>query len=91
MKLTSIAALAAAAIFTSTLVSGATVADGPRINVDPTQHPHLNAAQDLTRKAFFQILEAKKNNDWDPNGHLARALDELVDVGNEISAGVSNR
>jgi hypothetical protein len=91
MKLTSIAALTATAIFASTMVSGADVADGPRLNVDGSRHPHLAAAQDLSRKAFYKILEARQANDWDPNGHLARALDMLVTVNNEIAAGVSNR
>jgi hypothetical protein len=90
MKLTSIAALTATAMLASALVSADT-ADGPRLNVDPNRHPHLAAAQDLSRKAFFKIVEAKRANDWDPNGHLAKALDMLIQVNEEIAAGVANR
>ncbi len=57
MKLTSIAALAATAIFASTL-AGAAGADGPRLSVDPTAHPQVAEAQDLVRKAFFKLEEA---------------------------------
>jgi hypothetical protein len=85
MKLTSIAALAATAIFTSTLV-GAAGADGPRLSVDPTLHPQVAAVQDLVRKAFFKLEEAIKVNGIDPGGHTAKALNLLVQVNDEIAA-----
>jgi hypothetical protein len=85
MKLTSIAALAATAVFASTLV-GAAGADGPRLSVDPTLHPQAAAAQDLVRKAFFKLEESAKVTGVDPTGHMAKALNLLVQANDEIAA-----
>jgi len=85
MKLTSIAALTATAIFASTLV-GAASADGPRLNVDPAAHPQAAAAQDLVRKAFFKLSEGGQANGADPTGHLAKAMTMLIQVNEEIAA-----
>jgi hypothetical protein len=85
MKLTSIAAFTATAIFVSTL-AGAAGADGPRLSVDPNLHPQVAAAQDLVRKAFFKLEEATKTNGIDPGGHTAKALDMLIQVNDEIAA-----
>jgi len=86
MKLTSIAALTATAIFASTLVS----ADGIRLNVDPTLHPRFAAAQDLSVKAYRKLQEAytARDRDWDPNGHAQKAMDLLIEVNQEIAAAV---
>jgi hypothetical protein len=87
MKLTSIAALTAAAIFASTLVS-ADNSSGPRLNVDASRHPRLAEAQDLVRKAFNKVVEATRDGDLDPAGHAAKAMDMLVQVNQEIAAAV---
>jgi hypothetical protein len=86
MKPTSISALAAAAIFASTLV-GAAGADGPRLSVDPTLHPRVAEAQNLVRKAFFKLQEATQAEGADPGGHRAKALSLLIQVNDEIAAG----
>ncbi|MGO9514263.1 MAG: hypothetical protein ACLP2F_11570 [Steroidobacteraceae bacterium] len=82
MKITAIAAFMATAIFASTLVS----ADTPALNIDPARHPHLAAAQNLSRQAFDKIEDARRSNDWDMNGHAARALNLLIEVNNELKA-----
>jgi hypothetical protein len=82
VKNTAIAALIATAIFVSTLVG----ADVPAQNVDPARHPNLAAAQNLSRQAFDKIEDARRSNDWDMNGHAARALNLLVEVNNELKA-----
>jgi hypothetical protein len=90
MKLTSAAALAATAIFASALVNAQ--GPSPRVTVDPTLHPNLAAAQDLSRKAFERILEARKVNDWDnTGGHLGKAMDDLIAANEEIAASVQKR
>jgi hypothetical protein len=86
MKLTSIAALAATAVFASTLV-GAAGNEGPRLSVDPTRHPRAAEAQDLVRKAFFKLQETTQENGADPGGHRAKALGLLIQVNDEIAAG----
>ena len=88
MKLTPIAALAATAIFASTLVNADS---GPRLNVEPTQYPELAAAQDLARKAYFKLGEAQHTHGWDQNGHLQAAMDKLMEVNREIGATVGAR
>jgi hypothetical protein len=87
MKLTSIAAFAATAIFASALVNAD---NGPRLNADPNRHPNLFAAQDLSRQAFEKIREARSANDGEP-GHLAKAMDALIVANQEIAAAVANR
>jgi hypothetical protein len=87
MKLTSIAALTATAIFASTLVN----AQGPALNVDPNLHPHLAAAQDFARKAYERIADARRANDWDANGHANKAMDLLILVNNEIAAAAQRK
>jgi hypothetical protein len=86
MKLTSIAAFAATAIFASTLV-GAAGNEGPRLSVDPTLHPRVAEAQDFVRKAFFKLQEATATEGADPGGHRAKALNMLISVNDEIAAG----
>jgi hypothetical protein len=87
MKLTSIAAVAALAIFASTLVGAAGGNDGPRLSVDPTAHPQVAEAQDLVRKAFFKLREATATEGADPGGHRAIAMNMLISVNNEMAAG----
>jgi len=88
MKLTSMAGLAAAAIFTSTLVN----AQGPTINVDRNLHYHLAVAQDFVNKAWHKLADAKNlQNDWDSHGHAQKAMDMLVIVNNEIAAAAERR
>lgn len=82
MKLTSIAALTATAIFASTLVN----AQGPILNVSPSAHPRLAAAQDLVAKAYHKLQEAYVARDFDNNGHAQKAMDMLIIVNNEIAA-----
>jgi hypothetical protein len=85
MKFSSIAAFAATAIFASTLVKAGN--EGPRLSVDPTLHPQVAAAQDLVRKAFFKLQEAAQTTGTDPGGHMAKALNMLISVNDEIAAG----
>jgi len=55
-------------------------------NIDPGRHPNLAAAQSLSRQAFDKIAEARRANDWDMNGHAAKAMDLLIQVNNELKA-----
>jgi len=64
----------------------------PARNVNPHRHPHIAAAQQAAHRAFNQILEAQRANEWDLGGHAQRAKDLLDQVNNELklAAEVSN-
>jgi hypothetical protein len=88
MKLTSIAALAATAIFASALVNAQ--GPSPRVSLDPNRHPTLAAAQDLVHQAFQKIEEGRRKKEFDHGEHLATAMNLLIQANNEIAAGVAN-
>ena len=46
------------------------------------RHPNLAAAQRLSRDAWERITAAQKANEWDMDGHAAKAK-ELLDKVNE--------
>ena len=46
------------------------------------RHPNLAAAQRLSRAAWEKITAAQKANEWDMDGHAAKAK-ELLDKVNE--------
>ncbi len=53
----------------------------PVENVSGKRHPNLAAAQRLTEQAFQRISEAQRANEFDMNGHAAKAK-ELLDQAN---------
>jgi hypothetical protein len=55
--------------------AGFTVAQGPR-------HPNLEAAQRLINQAYDRITAAQQANEWDMDGHAAKAK-ELLDGAKE--------
>lgn len=48
------------------------------------RHPNLAAAQRLSRDAWEKIAAAQKANEWDMDGHAAKAKDLLDQVNNEL-------
>jgi F0F1-type ATP synthase membrane subunit b/b' len=64
----------------------------PVRNVNPRRHPHIAAAQQAARRAFNQITEAQRANEWDMEGHAQRAKELLDQVNNELgrAAGEAN-
>ena len=64
----------------------------PVRNVNPHRHPHIAAAQQAARRAFNQITEAQRANEWDMEGHAQRAKELLDQVNNELgrAAGEAN-
>jgi hypothetical protein len=57
--------------------AGFTVAQGPR-------HPNLEAAQRLINQAYDKISAAQAANEWDMDGHAAKAKDLLSDAKEQI-------
>ncbi len=63
---------------------GVAVAQMPKDNVSPHKHPNLAAAQRLSREAWEKITAAQQANEWDMNGHAAKAKELLDQVNNEL-------
>jgi hypothetical protein len=65
----------------------------PKENVAPGRHPNLAAAQRLSHQAWERVLDAQKANEWDMQGHAAKAKDLLDQANNELklAAQAANR
>jgi hypothetical protein len=61
---------------------GVAVAQKPAENVSGKRHPNLAAAQRLSQQAFGKITAAQEANEWDMDGHAAKAKD-LLDQANQ--------
>jgi len=53
-------------------------------NVSPRRHPNLAAAQRFCDQAFAKISAAQAANEWDMNGHAAKAKDLLEQANREL-------
>ena len=74
--------LALGLIFATMLGGEALIAQRrPVENVSGKRHPNLAAAQRLTEQAFNRISDAQRANEFDMNGHAAKAK-ELLDQAN---------
>jgi len=75
------------------LLATAALAQKPAENVSPKRHPNLAAAQRLVDQAFNKISAAQQANEWDMNGHAAKAK-QLLDQANselKLAAEAANR
>jgi len=63
---------------------GLAVAQKPADNVSGKKHPNLAAAQRLSTEAFEKITAAQQANEWDMDGHAAKAKDLLDQVNKEL-------
>ena len=66
------------------LSGGLALAQQPVENVGGKRHPNLAAAQRLSHKAWEKITEAQAANEWDMDGHAAKAKDLLDQVNQEL-------
>jgi hypothetical protein len=57
------------------------VAARPADNVSHHRHPNLAAAQRLSTQAYEKVVAAQRANEFDLNGHAAKAK-ELLDQAN---------
>ena len=62
-------------------------------NINPARHPNLAAAQRLVEQAYAKVSAAQDANEFDLNGHAARAKDLLSQANQELkaAAAASNR
>jgi hypothetical protein len=58
----------------------------PVLNINPSRHPNLAAAQTFSRDAWEKLVMAQRANDWDLDGHAQKAKDLLEQVNIEIKA-----
>jgi hypothetical protein len=54
------------------------------VNVNKAHHPNLAAAQTLIEKAIAKVSEAQRANEYDMNGHAAKAKSLLDQAYDEI-------
>ena len=72
---------------------GVAVAQKPVDNISGKKHPNLAAAQHLSQQAWEKIVAAQQANEWDMQGHAAKAK-ELLDRVNEelkLAAETANK
>lgn len=63
---------------------GMAVAQKPVDNVSGKKHPNLAAAQRLSQEAWEKIGAAQQANEWDMEGHAAKAKELLDQVNKEL-------
>ncbi len=63
---------------------GMAVAQKPAENVSGQKHPNLAAAQRLSEQAYNKITAAQEANEWDMQGHAAKAKELLDQVNKEL-------
>ena len=75
------------------LGAGATWAQKPVEDISGKKHPNLAAAQRLSRSAWEKVVAAQQANEWDMDGHAAKAKDLLDEVNKELkmSAEAANK
>jgi hypothetical protein len=66
------------------ICGGVAVAQMPKDNVSGRKHPNIAEAQRLSREAWEKITAAQKANEWDMDGHAAKAKELLDQVNNEL-------
>jgi hypothetical protein len=83
----------AAALACLALLATPALAREPVENINPKHHPNLAKAQQYSRDAFDRITKAQKANEYDMEGHAAKAKELLLQVNEELklAAMAANR
>jgi len=66
------------------ICGGVSVAQMPKDNISGKKHPNLAAAQHLSQQAWEKISVAQQANEWDMEGHAAKAKELLDQVNQEL-------
>jgi hypothetical protein len=66
------------------ICGGVALAQKPVDNVSGKKHPNLAAAQRLSQQAYEKIVAAQQANEWDMDGHAAKAKDLLDQVNQQL-------
>jgi hypothetical protein len=75
------------------LAGGLAMARGPAENVSAKRHPNIAAAQRLAAQAYDKIAAAQQANEYDMDGHAAKAKSLLENANSELklAAEAANR
>lgn len=69
------------------IIGGITIAQGPlERDINPTRQPNLATAQRLLDHAYGRITAAQQANEWDMDGHAAKAKELLDQASRELKA-----
>ena len=66
------------------LCGGVVLAQKPVENISGKKHPNLAAAQRLSQQAWEKVSAAQQANEWDMQGHAAKAKELLDQVNTEL-------
>ena len=66
------------------MTGGVGLAKGPKQNVSGARHPNIAAAQKFCAQAFEKVTAAQKANEYDMEGHAAKAKELLEQASNEL-------
>ena len=69
---------------TAMLCGGVVLAQKPVDNVSGKRHPTRAAAQRLSQQAWEKVSAAQQANEWDMQGHAAKAKELLDQVNREL-------
>ena len=58
----------------------------PADNINPKLHPFLAEAQRMCNQSYDKLVEAQGANDFDMEGHAAKAKQLLVEASHEMKA-----
>jgi hypothetical protein len=77
--------MAVSGIVAATLLwGGILLAQKPERDVSPRRHPNLAAAQRFCDQAFQKVTAAQEANEFDMNGHAAKAKELLDQASREL-------
>jgi len=76
--------VAGVALGAALVCGGFAVAQKPVDNVSGKKHPKLAVAQRLSTQPYEKVTAAQQANEWDMNGHAAKAKELLEQVNNEL-------
>jgi hypothetical protein len=66
------------------LCGGVVLAQKPVENISGKKHPNLAAAQRLSQQTWEKVSAAQQANEWDMQGHAAKAKELLDQVNAEL-------
>lgn len=72
------------ALSVALICGGMAMAQKPVDNVSGKKHPNLAAAQRLSQEAWEKISAAQQANEWDMDGHAAKAKELLDEVNKQL-------
>jgi DICT domain-containing protein len=81
------------ALSAAMFAGGFAIAQLPADNISAQKHPNLAAAQRFSQQAFERISAAQQANEFDMDGHAAKAKDLLQQANEQlrVAANYANR